>query len=374
MMLSGDRFTVCYELTGDEQEALARAKDICLEQTVEFPAELLPEGMIRSDVVGRIESFEPLGGKTHQAVISYAVETTANELTQLLNVIFGNISIKPGIRVSKIQLPPSLLDYFKGPRFGRQGLREWLKVPLRPLLHTALKPLGLSSRQLAELAFKCALGGIDLIKDDHGLTNQIFAPFEERVSLCAAAVNKANAETGNNSIFVANITGPADKMISRACFAKAAGAKGLMMAPALTGYDMVRAIAENDAIGLPVILHPAFQGPYVLNALQGISHATLFGQIARLAGADTVIYPNFGGRFSFSRTECASIVEGTRCEMGHLRPIFPSPGGGMTIQRIPELLQVYGQDVIFLIGGGLFQYGPDLVENCRYFRKLVEQQ
>jgi ribulose-bisphosphate carboxylase large chain len=39
---------------------------------------------------------------------------------------------------------------------------------------------------------------------------------------------------------------------------------------------------------------------------------------------------------------------------------------------VPEMLKTYGQDLIFLIGGGLFKHGPDLVENCRNFRTLVD--
>jgi ribulose-bisphosphate carboxylase large chain len=59
--------------------------------------------------------------------------------------------------------------------------------------------------------------------------------------------------------------------------------------------------------------------------------------------------------------------------MGHIKAIFPSPGGGMSLDKIPEMLEVYGHDVIFLIGGGLFKQGPDLIENCRYFRSIVEK-
>jgi len=44
----------------------------------------------------------------------------------------------------------------------------------------------------------------------------------------------------------------------------------------------------------------------------------------------------------------------------------------MSLESVPESIKVYGNDVIFLIGGGLFTNGPDLVENCRYFRELVE--
>ena len=37
------------------------------------------------------------------------------------------------------------------------------------------------------------------------------------------------------------------------------------------------------------------------------------------------------------------------------------------------MLDLYERDVIFLIGGGLHRNGPDLAENGRYFRRLVEK-
>jgi ribulose-bisphosphate carboxylase large chain len=58
--------------------------------------------------------------------------------------------------------------------------------------------------------------------------------------------------------------------------------------------------------------------------------------------------------------------------MGPIKSIFPSPGGGMTMERIPEMLEVFGRDVIFLMGGGL-QRGADLVANSRKFREIVEK-
>ncbi|MCX7048425.1 MAG: RuBisCO large subunit C-terminal-like domain-containing protein [Candidatus Sumerlaeota bacterium] len=372
-MAADERFSVIYRVAGDEKEAYARARDICFEQTVEFPEDLVPEGFIRDHVVGRIESFHRADERGFLATISFPVEAAAGELPQLLNVIYGNISIKPGIRVESFALPPSLLNAFKGPRFGRQGLRDLLGIPKRPLLHTALKPMGLTPRALADLAWQFALGGIDIIKDDHGLTNQRYAPFEERVQLCAEAVAKANRETGQNCIYVANVTAPAGEAPTRARFAKSAGARGLIISAALTGLDAARALADDDSIALPLFGHPAFQGVYVIHPDAGISHYCLFGQISRLAGMDAVVYPNFGGRFSFSRDECQSIARGSGKEMGHIKPAFPSPGGGMSLGRVPEMFEVYGCDVIFLIGGGLFKHGPNLIENCRYFRGVVEK-
>jgi len=367
--LSGIRFRVAYRLTGDETLPRAKADDICLEQTVEFPADVLPEGQIRRNIVGRIESFRSDGENHFQVVISYPVEAAGKELTQLLNVIFGNISIKPGIRVEWLDLPDEIVKIYRGPRFGRNGLRRQTGVSGRPLLCSALKPMGLSARDLAEMAYKFALNGLDIVKDDHGLADQHFAPFKERVKRCAEKILLANKKTGRNCLYLPNISAPADLILKRAKLARDAGAGGLMVAPGITGFDTMREIADCDSLVLPVFSHPALLGTFVTSPDQGISHPALFGQIMRLAGADAVIYPNFGGRFSFSRTECESIVKATASEMGPLKPIFPAPGGGMKLDRIEEWKEVYGIDVIYLVGGGLFKHGPDLSENCRYFRE-----
>jgi len=52
-LFSSNRFSVVYRLFGSEQDALAKANDICIEQTVEFPSAEVPEGVIRDYIFGR---------------------------------------------------------------------------------------------------------------------------------------------------------------------------------------------------------------------------------------------------------------------------------------------------------------------------------
>lgn len=370
--LSGERFKVVYHLMGDEGSARARAEDICIEQTVEFPADLVPEGDIREHIFGRIETFSQVEEKVFQAEISFAIEITGFELVQFLNVIYGNISLKPGIQVNSLDLPESLLEVFTGPRFGRDGLRQLLDVPERPLLCTALKPMGLPAEKLAEFAYQFALGGMDMIKDDHGLANQPFSPFKERVKRCSEAVERANRQTGRRCIYLPNVSAAADQLVDNARYARSVGAGGLVITPGLTGLDAMRLLAEDEEVALPIMSHPGFQGSLVTTPHQGISHYALYGQIMRLAGADAIIYPNYGGRFSFSEAECRSLVQGTAVSMGHIKPNFPAPGGGMSLERIPEMNRFYGREVIYLIGGNLHRGGPDLAENTRNFLEIVE--
>ncbi|MFI5368152.1 MAG: RuBisCO large subunit C-terminal-like domain-containing protein [Spirochaetia bacterium] len=369
--LSGARFRVRYLLSGDEPDARRKAEDICLEQTVEFPADLVPAGVVRDEIVGRLEAFGQVGPARYFADISFAVETAADDLVQLLNVVFGNISIKPGIRVEALTLPQEITTRFRGPRFGVGGLRQTLGIALRPLISTALKPMGLSPTALADQAYQFAAGGIDIVKDDHGLTDQSFCPFSERVARCAEAVARANTETGLKSIYVPNVTGPAGLLERRAEEARSAGAGGLLLCPGLMGIDALRFLAEHEDIRLPVLAHPSFTGSFVTAAESGISHAVLYGQLMRLAGADATVFPNYGGRFSFSREQCAGIAALCAEEMGGLRPILPAPGGGMTADRAGDMREVYGRDFILLIGAGLHRLGGDLRRNAAQFVELV---
>jgi ribulose-bisphosphate carboxylase large chain len=368
MLKSHDRFHAWYRLQGGVHEAYRKAKDICLEQTVEFPEELVPE-IIRRTVMGRIEDFRKKGRGVFGARLSFPCDTTGGELSQLLNVLFGNISIKPGIRLERFELPPSLLKRFPGPRYGIPGLRRMFRAPKRPLLCTAIKPMGLSAGKLAELTYRFALGGIDIVKDDHGLADQPAARFRERVRLCVRAARAASRRTSRPCAYAPQVTGPYPAVVERALFAWREGAGALLVSPGLAGYEILQYL--SCATRLPILSHPAFQGTYVLNPQSGISHHALFGQIARLAGADAAIFPNFGGRFSFSKGECREILEGAKVDMGSVKPIFPAPGGGMGLDRVPEMLRFYGRDVLFLIGGGLFKDGPDVTENARRFCRMV---
>ena len=367
----GERFRVVYRLAADPALAAKMIADICLEQTVEVPSSLIPANPIGAWIVGHLEHLEETAPGICKATISYAADITAGELPQLLNVILGNTSIKPGVRVEAVELSPTLLAAFKGPRFGASGWRKLIGATARPILATAIKPMGLSIQALANRAYEMAIGGMDIIKDDHGLSNQAFGRYAERVACVSAAVSRANSETGGHTIYMPNVTGPIEHIWERARLAKREGAGGLLICPGLSGFDTMRALADDDTLALPLMAHPSFLGAFVASPDHGIAHGVLFGLIARLAGADATIFTNYGGRFAFSIEECRSIANACFEPLGALATILPVPAGGMTFERVHDLHTTYGSEVIYLIGGALMAHSPNLVANCQYFRNLV---
>ena len=79
------------------------------------------------------------------------------------------------------------------------------------------------------------------------------------------------------------------------------------------------------------------------------------------------------GRFASTKEQCLQVNAGCSDPIGHLKPIFPTPGGGMSIDTISQLHDFYGINVIYLVGGGLHKYNQDLVENARYFLRIVKE-
>jgi ribulose-bisphosphate carboxylase large chain len=118
--------------------------------------------------------------------------------------------------------------------------------------------------------------------------------------------------------------------------------------------------------GLAFMAHPALAG-----ALR-FAPPALLGKLFRLFGADATIFPNHGGRFGYTPETCRALADAARAPWHGLRACVPVPAGGMTTERVPEMLDFYGPDTILLIGGNLLAAGERLTEKTAEFVSLVK--
>ena len=144
--------------------------------------------------------------------IGLAAATVGNDAGQLLNMLFGNTSLHEDVVLHDVSLPHDAAVAFGGPRHGIAGLRARVGAPDRALTCSALKPQGLAPEQLGALAERFARGGIDYIKDDHGLADQAYSRFADRVRACAAGVARATRVTGHPTRYVPSLSGDLDAM------------------------------------------------------------------------------------------------------------------------------------------------------------------
>jgi ribulose-bisphosphate carboxylase large chain len=339
-----------------------RAEALATEQSVEMPLAAIDEPRILEEIVARVVDIRPRGA-AFEVDIGIAPATTGNDPAQLMNMLFGNCSLQPEVELLDVRFPAGYEKAFAGPRFGIEGIRSITRAHGRPLTCTALKPQGSSVEHLAKLAHTFALAGIDVIKDDHGLANQAFSPFEKRVRAVQKAVSDANRETGGHTVYAPTFSGGPLALKAQAQLAKDCGVRMALIAPMLVGIPaFVEAQAELD---IPVMAHPAFAGA------ARIAPPLLLGILFRLFGADATIFPNHGGRFGYSRETCIAIAHAARDPWANLKPSMPVPAGGMTIGRIGEMTSDYGEDAMLLIGGGLLTAGSRLRERSEEFVRKV---
>jgi ribulose-bisphosphate carboxylase large chain len=354
------KLTAVYHIAADAESIASRARALAVEQSVEMPVEAIASQSIRDDIVGTVEDISDLGGGTFAVRIGLSLATTGNEPGQIMNMLFGNASILDDVTLVDTVFPAEMVSALTGPNAGITGLRARARGDRRALTCSALKPQGLSAPELGRLAAAMAEGGLDFIKDDHGLADQRYSPLAERIAAVAAAVRA----TGAGTTYIPSLTGTLDDIRRGVALARDNGLSMIMIAPMISGVATLSAIARDNP-DMAVMTHPALAGA------ARIAPALLIGKLFRLFGGDAQVFPNHGGRFGYSRAECRTLAANAREAVPGKRNAMPVPAGGMTLERVDEILDFYGPDTMLLIGGNLLTAGERLANEARRLQDRV---
>ena len=358
-----DVLVAVYRLHVPAGEARTRAEAIALEQTVELPRAAVTDPFVEREILGRVLDVRAEPGGTSLAEIAYPVACFGDDPLLLLGVLFGNTSLQPDVELVDFELPAAAARTFGGPRHGIVGLRELAGVRDRALTAAALKPMGLSAEALAGFAATFARAGIDVIKDDQGLVDQETCRFEERVRAVSRALDRVADETGRRPVYAPYLAGSPRELPPRIELLATLGIRAVMVSPMLTGVGLLSDLAREGRFA--ILAHPSWGGA------GRVAPELLLGRLFRLLGADASIFPHAGGRFAWSEETCGALAGRLREPWHGLAPALPVPAGGMTLDRIPELVRFYGRDVMLLVGGSLYLAGARLGERVREFAEAV---
>lgn len=339
---------VTYEVQSTAAEIEATAEALLLEQTFETPLTVLERyPRLYERGRGRIGSIREVDENRFRVRLLLP-DQHAHDASQLLNLIFGNAAIHPHSRLIGVEPTASMTRLLPGPTVGMQGIREKLMIPTRPLTATALKPVGLPLSEIVALCRDFAASGIDVIKDDHYLSDHPDCPFEERVRQCSMVVRDAGQKHGRPIWYVPSISGTPSSVRRQIDFALEAGVACVMLAPMALGLPLLAEIAAEYP-ELTILSHPSFS-PLASFALE-----VLWGTLFRMYGADAIIFVSAGGRFDYSLETCRLITANMRASLHGIRPSLAVPAGGISIGKVKDVVRAYGNDSMLLIGGSILK-------------------
>jgi ribulose-bisphosphate carboxylase large chain len=297
----------------------------------------------------------------HIVKIAYPVELfEAGNMPQVLSDVAGNVfGLKEiiNLRVKDITYPTGYIDTFMGPAFGINGIREFFDEKSRPLLGTIIKPkVGLSADEHAKIAFEAWVGGVDVVKDDENLTNQVFNPFQERIVKTIMMKRKAEDITGKRKMYVSNISAPSTDMLERAEFVKVQGGEAVMVDILTVGFAGVQHV-RNQNFGLIMHGHRAMHGAFTHNTKHGVAMLPI-AKAARLCGIDQLHTGTIIGKMEGGKEEVTEINKAMRKEWGSVKSTMPIASGGVHPGLLPKMIELIGTDVIINLGGGIHGH-PD---------------
>ena len=318
--------------------------------------------------------LDPVPGRADQfiAYIAYDLDlfeegSIANLASSIVGNVFGFKALK-ALRLEDLRFPEAYIKTFPGPPNGIQVERDRLGKYGRPILGATIKPkLGLSPKMYARAVYECLRGGLDFTKDDENINSQPFMRWRHRFEFVAEAIRKAEEETGERKGHYLNVTAPdVEQMLERAEFAKECSP--IIMVDFLTvGFSAFQTLSHwCRRNGVLLHLHRAMHAVSTRQRDHGI-HWRVYAQWARLIGGDHVHNGTVVGKLEGDRNATVAVNDLLREDFvpadvsrgiyfdqpwASLPPMLPVASGGIHAAQVPELISIFGDDVVLQFGGG----------------------
>jgi ribulose-bisphosphate carboxylase large chain len=310
-----------------------------------------------------------------------------NNMPQIVSSIMGNIfgmKAVDGLRLEDVRWPESIIKSFKGPKYGLRGVRSLLGVKVRPITACVPKPkVGYYPGEHATVGYEAWVGGVDLLKDDENLSNQVFNPFAKRLKASMKMLKQAEKVTGEKKGYLINITAETNEMIKRAKMVKKAGNDFVMVDVLTAGWGAVQSLREaTQDLELAIHAHRAFHSTFDRDPRHGVSMKVIV-EMARIIGTDTIHIGALGklegGRKYVSDNFLKCTTQQNK-PINHVlaqdwfgvKPLMPCCSGGLHPGIIKRLIDLLGPEMIIQLGGGIHGHPQGTRAGAQALNEAIE--
>ncbi len=317
----------------------------------------------------------PAGTERRRFVVQLAVPLADVDTTlaSLLATVAGEMLAYGDVKLLDLSLPKAYLQHFQGPRFGVEGIREFLGVAERPLVLAIVKPSqGYAPETGASIFFEAARGGADIVKDEELLSDPAYCKRARRVELYMQAEKHAFEETGEHTLYAVNITDRPDRLLPNALEAIELGANALMVNYMHVGLDAARTLCEDPRVTVPILGHNSGAFSFYASPSSGVSAPLINGKLPRLCGMDMGIVLSGRGGFPALQERCFLLARQMLSPLHGVRPTLPIIASGITPGQVGKLIAQYGRDIALGAGSAVFGHPQGPAAGTRAFRQAIQ--
>ncbi len=295
-----------------------------------------------------------------KVILSFPVFNFDGNIAQFLTTIAGEIfdlQEITALKVIDVKFTKDFLKFFKGPRFGLEGVKDIVKVKGRPLFGAIIKPcVGLTAREISKLAYDVALAGADFIKDDELLEDVGFNKIYKRVKAVSEGLKKVYEKTGKIVMYAFNITDYPDRVFMLHDIVKKYGGKAIMYNVLAGGFPLLKKLSEYTE--LPIHCHRDFSVAVFRSKYIGIT-SYLFTKLVRICGGDMIQCGGISSSIYEDDDEVLKSFSACTENLLHIKKALPVSSGGQWAGKLPvNLRKIKNNNFLYLCGSGVFDH-PD---------------
>jgi ribulose-bisphosphate carboxylase large chain len=312
----------------------------------------------------RSKDFEKKKGRVTIAYPSANIDWETDGIAHLLCMIQGgqvDIDTIRKCRVVDLEIHPQTIDtYFRKPKYGITGMREYTGNFGKPFFGGIVKPkTGITPQILLEMTKELVEGGVNFIKEDEILSNPNICRLEDRVELIS------NYLQDKRVVYCFCINSDPAHIENRARFVSQNGGNGVHI-NVWSGLGSYRTIRNLD---LPLFIHYQKSGDKVITGKRnpfGIEW-TVLCQLAAMSGVDTIHAGMWGGYLSDPEDEITAYMK-----VLHEGNVVPALSCGMTAELIPPIVEKFGVDWMANVGGAIHGHPDGTLAGARKIRNAID--
>lgn len=287
-------------------------------------------------------------------------------ISHLLCQVMGghvDIDLVKSCRLIKLDLPQSIKQHFKGPKFGITGMRKFTGQYDKPLFGAIIKPkTGISPETLLDMVKELVDGGVDFIKEDEIMSNPNFCPLEKRVEL----ISNYMATQSKKVVFCHTINCDPHVLVDRVTKVHLLGGNGVHI-NVWSGYGAYNSIRQ---LNLPIYIHYQSSGAKVVTDAQhrfSISW-TVMCQLATLMGVDTIQTGMVGGYSNHDEAETLECIRILR--EGNTVPALSC---GLHPGLVDKITNLVGNDYLGNAGGAVHGHPDGTLSGAKAMRQAIDK-